>query len=163
MAGTHSTITLFQQLRRHILTFQPPESVTLEVTLGDELSGRFWYAAGPTPDQDPEAEPIYPYVVGRFVNTQITRAGQRMRTDFEITVYDRPRSRQLAAETIADRIQGAILGYRDGRYGFAMMNPPTRESLPPTPPPGDRELVQVRLVSEVIAYPQLLSQYAVPG
>lgn len=163
MAGTQSTVTLFQQLRKHILQWQPPEGVTLELTLGDEVDGRFWYAAGPTPDVDPADDSLYPYVVGRFLNIQKTLAGQRMRADFELTVYDRPRSRQIAAETIADRIEGAILGYRDARYGFVMMNPPTRESLPSTPPPGDRELVQVRIVTEVIAYPQMLSQYAVPG
>jgi hypothetical protein len=163
MAGTQSTVTLFQQLRKHILEFEPPANVPLSVTLGDELDGRFWLNAGPTPDEDPESDPIYPYVVGRFLNQQITQAGQRWRADFEIYVYDRPRSRQLAAETIADRILGALLGYRDARYGFVMANPPTKDTLPPTPPPGDRELVQVRLVAEIVAYPQLLEQYAYPG
>lgn len=156
MMGTGSTVTLFQQLRNRVLTAQLANgTLPLSQTIGE----RFYYNLSTPPD----AELIYPFLSGRLINQQISGGGQRLRADFEVMVIDRPRSRLLAVETIADRVEGALHGYREARWGFVMANPPKRDTIEPPPPPGDRELVQVRLVFEIIAYPQRLADYAVPG
>jgi hypothetical protein len=152
--ATDSLAKIFQTIRARVLAF---ETLSGE-TVGDDVEARFYYASAPSPGPT-----TYPCLVGRLINQQITPGLARLRADLELMVYDRPRARQLAAATIADRVTAALLSYRDGSSGFLLVTPRSRDSLEPTPPPGDRELVQIRMTFEVIAYPALLSQYAVPG
>lgn len=152
--STDSLGKIFQTIRARVLAFETASGETV----GDDVGGRFYYASAPNPGAS-----TYPCLVGRLINQQITAGQGRLRGDLEVMVYDRPRARQLAAETIADRVTAALLSYRDGTAGFLLVTPRTRDSLEPTPPPGDRELVQIRLVFEVIAYPTMLFDYAVPG
>lgn len=156
MQGTGSTVTLFEMLRDRVLT---AEQLGTNPPLSDTLGERFWYGIGSPPD----AGVVYPFLCGRLINQQKSRERARLRADFEVLVIDRPLAKRLSVETIADRVEGALRGWRDARFGFVLANEPQRDTLPQTPPPGDRELVQVRLVFEIVAYPQLLAQYAVPG
>lgn len=154
--STVSTVRLFQQLRDRILGFTTPDGESPADELGSGVNGRLFYAQAPD-------DVTTPYVVATLVNQQITMQGSRLRADLELMVYDRPRSRQAAAEHLADWIKGALIGYRDKTSGLVFTNPPTSDSLPPVPSPGDADLVQVRVVAEVVAYPLYLTQYAIPG
>lgn len=155
--STVSLITLFQQIRAHILAYEHPNGSTVGDTLGTEAQGRLYYVAAPDNVNTP-------YAVGRLVNIGGSLGGVRLRADLEIMIYDRPRARQLAAENLADLIQGALIGLRQATSGLVFTcGAITRDSLPPAPSPGDASLVQVRLMTEVIAYPEFLTQYAVPA
>ncbi len=154
--STASTVALFELLRDRILGFTTPDGYAVASELGSGKDGRLYYAQAPD-------DVATPYAVGRLINRQVTLQGSRERSDFEVMLFDRPRSRQPIAEELADWIKGSLNGFRSHASGFVMLNPPSSDSLEPIPSPGDSSLVQIRIVAEVISYPRYLTQYAIPG
>lgn len=146
MDDTDSLIKLFQLIRARILS--------VATALGTADTGRLYYGSAPQ-------GATYPYAVARLINQQFSMGQTRLRADLEIMLFDRPDSRQLAAENLADLIQGSLIGYRASGV-MVMANPMQRDTLPRWTDPADATVVQIRLVAEIIAYPAYLTQYATP-
>jgi len=83
-----------------------------------------------------------------------------MRLALEINVYHRPRLRASIAEDLADLVQSALLRWHDSSSGLVFAQGCERATIPPLPAPADRELVHVRLVCQLVAWPLFLTQYA---
>jgi len=159
--STASSVDLFLVLRTRILTFVTPDGDSPGDQLGTDPGGRVFYAQAPD-------DVTTPYAIARFINRQVTQQGTRERVDLELMLFDRPRSRQAIAEELADWIKGALIGYRNGSTaprssGLVMVNPPSGDTMPQTPSPGDADLVCIRILAEVISYPRYLTQYSIPG
>ncbi len=154
--STASSVALFQLLRTRILGFHTPDGDSPGDQLGTGTSGRLFYAQAPD-------DVTTPYATARLINRQVSMQGTRERMDLEVMLFDRPRSRQVIAEELSDWIRGALTGFRDHSNGFVMTNPPSGDTMPQTPSPGDADLVQIRIVAEVISYPKYLTQYSIPG
>lgn len=153
--ATTGTPRIWQMIRAYVLAFEGPDGKSPADELGAGDAGRMYYVQAPD-------HPTYPYVIGRLMAGRTTM-GVRKAMELELIIIDRPRARQVAAEQLADIIEGALQGFRSSAAGFVMTSAPDRDTLPVTPTPGDREEVQIRLVSPVIAYPQYLSQHSIPG
>lgn len=153
LPSTDSTTLIFQTIRAHVLGYDQPNSGG---AVRDDIDERFWLNAGAAPDLGGQ----YPHVVGRLINQQTKKESGRLRADLELYVFHRPRKLQADAELIADRIVGALLGYKEGGAGFLTIGNAARDTLAPVPPPGDRELVQVRIVADLIAYPDFIAAHS---
>lgn len=148
---TTSTLTtegLLQAARTQLLTHQTPAGDTLADTLADRL-----YL-----DQAPDTV-TFPYGVLRFQNRQRVQ-NMRIRGDLELMLFDRPRSKAAALGASADIAEEALLGWRDASDGLVWSDDCQRDVMPTFDAPADHEVVQLRLLFEIVAYPRLLTQYA---
>ncbi|KKW05435.1 MAG: hypothetical protein UY40_C0020G0012 [candidate division CPR1 bacterium GW2011_GWC1_49_13] len=147
--STTSTTNIYRTLRTRLLSFTPAAGATLASRLGNRLF------VAQAPD-----DATYPYgVMTLSLSTEGAYNGDREQGIFEVTLYDRPRSRQEALEDIADICDGALLRYADASSGLLFSRDRARASLPPAPPPLDREVCAVRLAYSIVVWPEALTQY----
>jgi hypothetical protein len=104
---------------------------------------------------------VFPYGVLRRINVVSAPEYNNTREnfDFEITIYGRPRSTEQAVEALADIAEQSLLGWRESgpTLGLSFGRSVRRDTLPPPPDPGDRELVQVRLLISCATWPRYLT------
>lgn len=150
--STASTDAIATTLRTHLLTFEPAPDAG---TLGDVLGERLYRDAAPD-------SPTYPYGVMRLINRVVDGAynGDRESMDLEVQLFHRPRRATATLETAADRCDIAMQRYADASDGLLFSRERTRDTLPPFPEPADREVVQIRLVYPLVAWPTYLTHGA---
>jgi hypothetical protein len=148
--STTSTQGMMQDIRSRLLTFEPRTGSAL----GDVLTALYTNQA---PDNV-----TYPYAVVRLMDRQQTVGDQGFRTrgEIEVSIFDRPRSQQWRAETIADVVQQAFLHWDLKTSGLMFAQHSRRVGpLPPAPAPMDRELVQIAVYVPIVAWPVMFTQY----
>jgi hypothetical protein len=156
---TTSLAAVYKGLRAHLLTFAPlgggPTLADLLGTLpGAGAAGKLYAGA-------PQEGVTYPYGVLRFAGLSGHGAhrGNRRQGDLETMLYHRPRSMALALEDAADVYEQAMREFADATGGLVFSRAQHRDTVPPFQDPADRELVMVRLVHDVVIWPQFLTQY----
>jgi hypothetical protein len=152
----NSTQALVSAVRTQLLDYQPPSpGTTLRARLGGGTSARCYTVEAP-----PDA--AYPYVVLRIASRPQTPGfgGWRSVAEFEVQVWDRPRTEQWRAEGIADLIEQAALHWAVMGSGLAFSQHVRRVTLPPAPAPMDRELVGITLFLPVVVWPAYLTTLA---
>jgi hypothetical protein len=151
MSDTTSTAGMYQTLRTRLLTYQPPDSAP---TLASRLTDLFINAA---PD-----DVAYPYGTMRLLNRDEDGAynGDREATDLEVMLYHRPRAKAMDLEACGDVCDQAMKGYADATSGLLFSRSRQRDTLPQFPEPADREIVGIRLLYPVVAWPRLLTDVA---
>jgi hypothetical protein len=73
--------------------------------------------------------------------------------------HGRPRAKEIQTELLADLATEALLTWRESSavLGLSFGRNFRRDTLPPSPDPGDRELVQVRAVIGCMSVPRYLT------
>lgn len=150
---TESTTALLKQLRAAILTTPDPEGRRVSDTLGTVAQGRLWLGHGPD-------DAAYPHGTLRLFSQRYSLHGVRLQGMLEVMLFARPRSQTSALELLADLCVGALLQYADGSSGLLRAEPAQRDTLPAVEEPGDADVVQIRLLFDVVAFPLQLSQYS---
>lgn len=158
MSSTESTAALYALIRERLLGFQPRSGAMLSTVLDD-----LWIVQAPD-------DAAFPYGTLRFINTNADGAtnGDRQTMDAELMLYAQPRSRLSALEGYADVADQAMLRWQAylPRVGILPVSlvftrERSRYSLPPAPPPADREICGIRCVYPLVVWPSYLTQYAV--
>jgi hypothetical protein len=144
------TNAILAGIRTRCLAYTPPSGATL----ASLVTSRFYRGAAPD-------SAAFPYVVARIIAnaTDADYGGRRAELAVEIIAYGRPRSAAPTVETIMDRIDQALLGYigrDDTDRGIVFAQDRMRMTVPELPAPADRELVQVRSVFRLVAWPDYL-------
>lgn len=110
--------------------------------------------------QAPDAA-VYPYAVIRKINAMSAPEYNNTRENFdlELMIFGRPRSSEQVVEGLADVAIQSLLGWRESgpTLGLTFARTYQRDSLSPPPDPGDRELVQVRIVIPCATWPRYLT------
>lgn len=110
--------------------------------------------------QAPDAA-VFPYIVFRKINGTSAPEYQNARENFEIEfmIFGRPRSMEQAVEALGDTVLAAMLTWTESgaTLGLTFAQSYQRDSLPPPPDPGDRELVQVRIAFQCATWPRYLT------
>lgn len=150
---TLSTVTLIKQLRAALLTVPDAEGRTLGTTLGTVATGRLWLGNGPD-------NASYPHGTLRLYSQRYDAGGARLEATLEVMLFHRPRAKLSTLEGLADLAIGALLQYADGSSGLLRAQPRQRDTLPVVEEPADAEVCQIRLLFDVIAFPQQLTQYS---
>jgi hypothetical protein len=150
--STVSTAALYATIRNRILT-QP--DVSDGVTMASIVDDRLYHVTAP----DNAASP---YGVFTLKSPQDSDAGIRVVSTLEIMWFGRPRRSQADIEALGDRTLGVLKGWADASSGMLFIGNATSESLPAFRAPADRELVQVRVVATLTAYPVFLTRLSTP-
>jgi hypothetical protein len=75
-------------------------------------------------------------------------------------LYGRPRSQRALLEGIADRMDQAMLRYKDSASGLIGAWGRTRQALPPFKEPAASDVVQIMLEYTLVVWPAYLIQYS---
>lgn len=153
MGVTDSLTELYSAIRTRLLTYT--DGGAAPNTIAAATSSRVYNEA--PPEVVPPAQQPVPFVLLTIDPNPADRDKDPSRIEFqvEVQVIHRPRTTIAAARRIADLAWKALASYQVGNAtdGFVKLRPP---SLPETFPPGggdaDREVVQIRIVSEGYAY-----------
>jgi hypothetical protein len=104
---------------------------------------------------------VFPYAVVRKINAQSAPEYQNARENFELEMmfFGRPRATEQAVEALADTAVASMLTWVESgaTLGLSFTDRYSRDSLPPPGDPGDRELVQVRVLFECSSWPRYLT------
>lgn len=146
---TTSTEQLLIAIRTRILSYVDYAAVTNDSI----VAGRLYRLAAPD-DVAP------PYGVMALKSPQLVDGTDALKLagDLEVQWFGRPRASQPAIEALGDRTVSALLTWRDASSGLAYIASATAESLPPFTAPADKELVQVRVLARLKAFPVFLSR-----
>jgi hypothetical protein len=153
MGATDSMTELYTAIRTRLLTYTDGGAApnTIAAAVGTRL-----YNESP-----PDAAAV-PYLLLTIDGNspQRDKDGARIEFQVEVQVIHSPRTNIAAARRIADLAWKAMAGYTVGNTtdGFVQLRvPPFPETLPPGSGDADREVVQIRIVSEGFAYWKALS------
>lgn len=150
---TTSTSEIYTQLRTAILAFNPISGTSVSGSLGQ----RFYVVQAPD-------GATFPYGTLRLTNNRTNNSDglkNRIEADLEIMIYAKPRSQQPVLENIADKIDAAMLTYRDSSSGLVYCpGSRLRDSIPSISDPADREVVTILLRYPVIIWPSYISAYS---
>lgn len=110
--------------------------------------------------QAPDAT-TYPYVVVRKINSHTDPQYANVKEVFEIEAmcFGRPRSTEQTVELIAELVKQSLLTWVESgaTLGLSFARSAQDDTLPPVPDPGDREVVQVRVIVECVSWPRYLT------
>lgn len=150
--NTTSTAAIYETLRTRALGFTPASGALAGRSVGQTLAQRFYNGAAPD-------AATYPYAIARIINRASAVDGnpERDEFDFEVMVYDRPRTNQVRAEGVADLLDAAFLRYVDPSSGLLFARSRQRDTLPQGAGDAEREVVQVRLLYSFTAWPLALA------
>lgn len=150
LSKTNSTANIYALLRKALLEFVGPNGVTLKDIIGERM-----YVAR-APDQ-----PVFPYATIRLTDQQRLGEYQGLRKTamLEIIFVGRPWLMLSELEHSADLIEQAFLSFRQTRDGLVFSRSSARETITPMTAPADAEVCMVRLVANVILWPQYLTRY----
>jgi hypothetical protein len=153
--GTTSTTALLKALRAQLLTGADAEGRTAGDALGPVATARLWIGVAPD-------DAAFPYGVMRLQGQRFGLGGVRLDAELELLLFGRPRSEQASTEGLADLCVGALLQFADASDGLLTAQALQRDTMDPVEEPGDSDIVQIRCLFRVIAYPTQLSQYVTP-
>lgn len=148
------TTALLASIITHLLTFAPKGG---GATISTKLSARLWAIRAPDNSATPHG------VVRVMSRTQSgDDASLREEGRIELQLFGRPLKQSVDVEYCADVAEAALLKF-SANYGglFDVRARVTRDTLPPPPSPGDREIAQVRVVWAYSWWPDYRTQYAV--
>jgi hypothetical protein len=151
--ANEGTSHLLGALITYLLSFSPASGATITSTLGGRL-----YAIRP-PDNA-----SYPHGVLRLTGREESGDDSSNREDgrIELQLFGRPLIQSVAVEYAADVAEQAFRKYGADHYGrFDVRSRVTRDTLPPPPAPGDREIAHVRVLWRYTWWPTYRTQYAI--
>lgn len=145
MGVTDSTQEFTAALRTQLLTYT--DGGPAPNTIDAAVSGRVYQDSPP-----PLSSASYPYLVVSLVrlpaspDTDYHRRGLQV----EVIVIDRPRAKLARAQRLADLADKAMTQWRvaTATDGSVLLRPPTIQPLPVGPSDTDRELIQIRVLSD---------------
>ena len=163
-----STTDLARTLRTRLLEFEPLDGTgTVSAALGSTAAGAgsdgklFWDRAPDNIDgratgsTDPTA-----WGVLRLKNRRTSGDHhERDMMELEVMLYGRPRAQRALLEGIADRMDQAMLRYRDASSGLIGAWGRSRHQLPPFKEPAASDVVQIMLEYTLVVWPAYLIQY----
>ena len=148
------TIALQGALIAYLKAFTPAGGAN---SIGTMLNGRLWAIRAPD-------NSAYPHGVLRLTGREQSGDDASLREEgrIEIMVFGRPLSQASNVEAVLDIAGAAFLKYSANHGGlFDVRARVTRDTLPPPPAPGDREIAQGRAVWSYSWWPDSLTQYAI--
>lgn len=159
--NTDSTADVMKGLRAYLLGFAPMGG-------GDTLGARLSVVPEGSPARPnrlyivnvPDVL-VYPYGIMRWMDPETSGAtrGNRMAGELETILYHRPRGKAQDLEHAADVYQQAMREFADATDGLVFSRAGRRNTLPPFQDPADREVVMIRLVNDLVVWPNFLTQY----
>jgi len=150
LPSTSSTQAIYALLRKGLLEFVGPNGVSLKSIIGERM-----YVSR-APDQ-----PTFPFATLRLSEQQRTGEYQGMRKTamMEIMLVGRPWLMLEDLEHGADLVEQSLLNFHYKRDGLIFSRSSTRDTIPPMSSPADAEVCMVRIVANVIIWPQYLTRY----
>jgi hypothetical protein len=106
-------------------------------------------------------QPTFPFATLRLSEQQRTGEYQGMRKTamMEIMLVGRPWLMLEDLEHGADLVEQSLLNFHYKRDGLIFSRSSTRDTIPPMSSPADAEVCMVRIVANVIIWPQYLTRY----
>lgn len=151
---TDTTAQLYDAIRTRLLTFAPADGTD---TLAASLAGGLAFVV--PPDNAPT-----PYAAIRLTDVRHRRSQRgRLTVEVEALFIHRPRSNARALERLVDVADQAMLGWTDATGGLIACTGHRRQTLPPFRESDDPELVQIRVLYDLIVWPSYLTQYLTPA
>jgi hypothetical protein len=166
--STETTLGLEATLRQRLLTFEPLGGLgNVADVLGSTAGGAgadgklFWDRAPDNIDgrSTGSTDPTM-WGVLRLKNRRTSGDHfDRETMELEVMLYGRPRSQRATLEGIADRMDMAMLRYRDASSGIIGAWGRSRHALPPFKEPAASDVVQIMLEYTLVVWPAYLTQY----
>jgi hypothetical protein len=149
-----TTTSTYASLRDKLLAFVP-EGGGAPDTLQQRLTGGLWIL-------QPKDTVSYPYGVMRLQDreTDGDYNGDRETLALELQLFGRNRAQQMAIEAMADTADEALLRFKDVTGGLMFSRSRQRDSIPAGSNPTDHEVVAVRMLYPLVAWPGFLTKYA---
>lgn len=148
------TIALQGLLITYLKSFSPKSGAN---SIGTMLGGRLWAIRAPD-------NAAYPFGVLRLTGREQFGDDASLREEgrIELQVFGRPLAQASTVEAVCDIAEAAFLKY-SANYGglFDVRAKVSRDTLPPPPSPGDREIAQARVLWSYSWWPDYRTQYAV--
>jgi hypothetical protein len=149
--ATTTMAAVYRAIRLRLLTFEPLDG---GLTLAERLSGGV--AILTPPDDAP-----MPYMAIRLQNMRgsLREQGARLTAELELMAFHRPRENADDLEVLVDVADQAMRQWAYTSGGSIACVAQRRDTLPPFRDDADPEVVQIRVVYDLILRPQFLTQY----
>jgi hypothetical protein len=151
--ATDTLAAVYRAIRTRLLTFEPMGGGSMP-TLAERLAGGISILT--PPDDAP-----MPYMAIRLQNMRgsLREQGGRLTAELELMAFHRPREMADDLEVLVDVADQAMRQWAYTGDGSIVCVGLRRDTLPPFRDDADPEVVQVRVVYDLIIRPAYLTQY----